>query len=237
MSGSRDYTIRVWNPTTGQCVVGPLQGHTSVVNSVVYSPDGSHIVSGSWDKTIRVWDPITAQCIAGPFLGHTGGVISVAYSPDGSHIVSGSDDKTIRVWNPTTGQCIAGPFQGHTNPIKSVAYSSDGSQIVSGSSDKTIRVWNAPSGQCIAGTFQGHRANDLSMKVLTLPGLASFGEMYQQEDGWIELSNGACFCWIPSWARTAFYLPVHSLVISRHQTYKLDFGNFLYGESWISCWK
>jgi WD40 repeat protein len=115
VSGSEDNTIRVWNPTTGQCIAGPFQGHTSWVSSVAYSPDGSHIVSGSWDNTIRVWNPTTGQCIAGPFQGHTHWVTSVAYSPDGSHIVSGSWDNTIRVWNPTTGQCIAGPFQGHTS--------------------------------------------------------------------------------------------------------------------------
>ena len=28
-SGSEDMTIRVWNPTTGQCTAGPFQGHRS----------------------------------------------------------------------------------------------------------------------------------------------------------------------------------------------------------------
>jgi WD40 repeat protein len=64
VSGSRDSTIRVWNPTTGQCIAGPFQGHMEGVHSVAYSPDGSHIVSGSGDHTIRVWDLSTGQCIA-----------------------------------------------------------------------------------------------------------------------------------------------------------------------------
>ena len=63
-----DRVIR--NLTTGQCIGGPFQGHTRGVNSVAYSPDGSHIVSGSLDKTIRVWNPTTAQCAASPFQGH-----------------------------------------------------------------------------------------------------------------------------------------------------------------------
>jgi hypothetical protein len=61
--------------------------------------------------------------------------------------------------------------------------------------------------------------------------------MNQQEYGWIELSNGACFCWIPPWARRDFYLPIHSLIMSPRQPYKPDYGNFMYGESWVSCWK
>ncbi|KAF8130209.1 WD40-repeat-containing domain protein, partial [Boletus edulis] len=48
-------TIRVWNATTGQCVVASFEGHTDHVFSVACSPDGNHIVSGSWDKTIKVW--------------------------------------------------------------------------------------------------------------------------------------------------------------------------------------
>ena len=142
-----------------------------------------------------------------------------------------------RIWNPTTGQCIAGPFQGHTEGVKSVAYSPDGSHIVSGSKDNTIRVWNPTTmaGQCIAGPFQDHKADDLSVK----DGLTSlkFREICQQQDGWIELSNGACFCWIPPWARHDFYLPIHSLIISPRQPYKPDYSNFVYGESWVSCWK
>jgi WD40 repeat protein len=33
-----------------------LEGHTDMVTSVTFSPDGKYIVSGSNDKTIRVWD-------------------------------------------------------------------------------------------------------------------------------------------------------------------------------------
>jgi WD40 repeat protein len=96
------------------------------------------------------------------------------------------DDRVIRL-DPTTGQCIAGPFQGHTGFVDSVAYSPDGSHVVSGSDDDTIRVWDLSTGQCVVGPFWGHEADhdDLSMK----DALASFREMYQQEDGWIKLSN------------------------------------------------
>jgi len=51
------------NPTTGQCIAGPFQGHTEEDGSIAYSPDGSHIVSGSGsfqghkanDLSIRAW--------------------------------------------------------------------------------------------------------------------------------------------------------------------------------------
>jgi WD40 repeat protein len=80
-----------------------MEGHTSLVSSVAFSPDGAHIVSGSNDKTIRVWDAMTGHAIMEPIQAHTKSVSSVVFSPDGLHIASGSFDHTIRVWDVSMG--------------------------------------------------------------------------------------------------------------------------------------
>ena len=82
-----------------------LQGHSGVVNSVVWSPDGNYIASGSMDGIIKVWSFETGACTQ-TLEGHSfysGGVRSVAWSPDGSKVASGSGNNTVKVWSAETG--------------------------------------------------------------------------------------------------------------------------------------
>ena len=71
MSGSGDKAVRVWDADSHQQIGAPLTGHTDVVTSVAFSPDGRRIVSGSKDRTVRIWDAGTGAPIGAPLTGHT----------------------------------------------------------------------------------------------------------------------------------------------------------------------
>ena len=71
-------------------------GHSSLVKSVVFSPDGEYLASGSGDKTIGVWRVSSGESIK-ILTGHSSDVYSVVFSPDGEYLASGSADNTIGV--------------------------------------------------------------------------------------------------------------------------------------------
>ncbi len=116
-----------------------LEGHTSSVSSVAFSPDGKTLASGStWE--IRLWDVETGQ-VKHTLTEHSDRVYSVAFSPDGKTLASGSWDNTVRLWDVETGQ-VKITLTGHSDNVWSVAFSPDGNTLASGGGDGTVLLWD-----------------------------------------------------------------------------------------------
>jgi WD40 repeat protein len=148
----RGFEWYYWQPKTRVGALA-LRGHSDVVNSVAFSPDGQRIVTGSNDKTAKVWDEATGTELH-TLTGHNDLVVSVAFSPDGQRIVTGSVDRTARVWDAVSGRELL-TLKGHSDVVNSVAFSPDGQRIATGSADKTARMWDAASGKELL-TLTGH---------------------------------------------------------------------------------
>ncbi|MBN1562931.1 MAG: protein kinase [Anaerolineae bacterium] len=151
----RTLTNVVWQPGA----LHRLTGHTDLLWSVAYSPDGSMIASTSSDQTIRIWDAETGQPIQvlnEDKNGHTNGIVAVNFSPDNTQVVTGSWDTNVVVWNLadgtiayTTADTTVSPQQG----VYGVAFTPDGEDIIITSEDSKVYRWHlATNAVTVLGT-------------------------------------------------------------------------------------
>jgi ribosome assembly protein 4 len=55
VSASDDFTMYLWDPSSGTKPVARLHGHQKQVNHVTFSPDGLLIASAGWDNHTKIW--------------------------------------------------------------------------------------------------------------------------------------------------------------------------------------
>jgi uncharacterized caspase-like protein len=103
-----DKTIKLWDVATGR-ELRTLSGHSRLVFSVAFSPDGKVIASGSQDNTIKLWEVATGRELR-TLSGHSSSVNSIALSPDGKTLASCSDDASVKLWNVAMGELLATRF-------------------------------------------------------------------------------------------------------------------------------
>ncbi len=87
-------------------------GHSSMIFSVTFSPDGKYLASGSRGSTIRLWS-VESQKEVTTLQGYHECVYSVAFSPDGKYLASGSRDKTVTLWSVESQKEVT-TLQGHS---------------------------------------------------------------------------------------------------------------------------
>ena len=114
-----------------------FKGHSNLVASVTFSPDGKLLASASDDKTVKLWNLDGKELKT--FRGHTNNVNSASFSLDSKLIASASKDNTIKIWLLNGKELTT--FKGHTDRINSVSFSPDGKLLASASNDSTVRLW------------------------------------------------------------------------------------------------
>jgi WD40 repeat protein len=133
-----------------------LRGHSGIVSSVAFSPDGSLLASGSCaiTRTAELAASADAAASAAPLPGRTacsGGEIQLwrVAAPTAAQRGAAGHASTSALQHITT-------LHGHSDGITSLAFSPDSSLLASSSGDNTIIIWDVERGDPVAAPLQGH---------------------------------------------------------------------------------
>ena len=145
--------VRLYDFAAGK-LVALLKGHTDVVNSLAFSPDGKQLAAGGGygDPTAIIWD-VESRRLVQRLVGHKSEIYSVAFTPDGTRLVTGSYDTTVKIWSVADGKEIA-TLTGHKAKVFRVAVSPVDGMIASGSDNGEIRLWDGKTGAPIRNWMQ-----------------------------------------------------------------------------------
>lgn len=144
-------------------------GNTRYVKNVIFTKDGTSLVSVGDDKVIRVWDirlRKTVRTIRGPVgVCSDCRISAMALSPDNNYLVVGGTFPgnlqmryAIHVYRFESGIPLP-PLTGHRDSVRSLAFSPDGRYLASGGdhNDHSILLWEVgPQGFRLADTVPNH---------------------------------------------------------------------------------
>ena len=123
---------------------------------LVFSRDGSNILTGSSDGLIEVWNTAAGTLsmdyeyqAAGNFMVHHSSVTAVALSHDGTLLASGDREGILHLWLLRTGKLVANFKSHHRDAITSLSFSSDDAQVLSSSLDCCVIIYGVKSGRLI----------------------------------------------------------------------------------------
>jgi WD40 repeat protein len=133
-----------------------LQGHTGVMTSASYSPDGTRILTTSTDQTARVWDSHTGLQLL-PSLDHDDEVVTGVFSRDGKKIATGTESGKIIIWDASTGKKLVSSIELFGSAW-SVSFSPDGKIIAAASEAGKARTWDVATGKPLSPLIEYHES-------------------------------------------------------------------------------
>jgi WD40 repeat protein len=104
-TSSRDGSLGVWNPVSGELLLTLTTGHREVT-ALTVEPTGAWLAAGGRDGTVLIWDIVTGERLA-EYAVHDGQVQALAACADGTRLASAGDDGTMHVWDRGKSKPVA----------------------------------------------------------------------------------------------------------------------------------
>ncbi len=126
-SAGVDNVVTLWSP--GGRLGMELRGHKTWIAALVFSPDGSRVVSVDQNAHVLVWDRATGKQLEA-MRGDNGYTYAIDASPDGTTLAWGAE-AGVQLWRVAEKKVFAKlPIPRST--ITTVRYTPDGKRLVVG---------------------------------------------------------------------------------------------------------
>jgi WD40 repeat protein len=117
------------------------------VNTIAFSPDGSHYLSGSRDAMLNLFETTSGIRIES-IPAHNYAIYDIAFHPGGHHFATASRDKTVKFWDYDGLQVLArlesSDGNSHVNSVNKLCWL-DTETLLSAGDDRSVRVWKLDS--------------------------------------------------------------------------------------------
>jgi formylglycine-generating enzyme required for sulfatase activity/WD40 repeat protein len=120
-------------------------GHSAGVRTVVFSADGTRLLSAGRDGTARIWQVATGEQEQ-VLSGAGGAVLAAAFSPDGDLLALGGEGNRVILWD-STGSRASRELLVRARQVWSVEFSPDGAQLLTADSNGFMGIWDVRSAQ------------------------------------------------------------------------------------------
>jgi WD40 repeat protein len=139
---SPETQIILWDGTTaGADKLVELSGHTGVVFSTAFSPDGKLLASGGTDREIRIWDMERRESVT-KLAAPNGTIRSLHFAANGTLMSAGWF--SIDLWDLPSSRRMRS--MSIRVAAECAAISGDGSRGAVGFSDGVVQVWDLTPG-------------------------------------------------------------------------------------------
>ena len=128
----------IWSAANGR-PVQVLKGHTGILASAVFSPNGRLAVTASADTTARLWETTKGRALQ--TFSHKQMVNAAVFNRDATLLVTLGDDELAQVWNINDGAVLRCRLQQPGNFI--TASFSEDQRLIATVRLKTWNTWQA----------------------------------------------------------------------------------------------